>query len=276
MNQPYNPYAQQAPQAPAQQYAPQPQFAPQQPPAYLPQGFAPQGGGYAQQQGYGPQPGPQYPAPQAPQLATGTLDDFYQQPASGGGPALSFPTIGTTHVGVIAREMVAGDVQQQTDTRGIPQTFRDGRPKWVMVVPLTLPDGTTARWYVKGQAREALVAAMNKAGAPKGAPEMGAAVRVVFTNERQTGAGFNPAKEFSVDYARPNGAAVGPAQPPAPAVNQHPGAAPQPPVQAPPAPVAAPAPAPVAAQPTAFMPPNMDPAAAAAFAALTGQAPPSA
>ena len=182
---------------------------------------------------------PPMAAPAQP-LAHGTLDDFFDQPAAGG-KALVFDTPGDTRVGVVARAVTDGDVQQQTDTRGVPQTFRDGRPKFVMRVPLLVqpsadhPDGR-AVWYVKGAVRDELARAMAEAGAPAGPPEAGAAVQIAFTGTRPSGPGLNPTKLFAVAYQRPatqpspSPAAVPPPAPAlAPAPAAPPATAPQPP-----------------------------------------------
>jgi hypothetical protein len=207
------------PQAP--QYPP---AAPQQPaypaaPAYpQPQQFAPQ---YPVQQGY---PAPMM-APPPPALATGTIDDFFSQPSAGGGKALSFhqKPYGTTYVGIVTRPLGNGDIQQQTDTQQRPQFFKDGRPKFVMKVPLQLqpspefPDGL-ATWFVKGQARDELARAMSETGAPAGPPEAGSIIQITYTGERQAVVGMNPAKQFAVVYTRPDGTSSSPA----PAVAQQP------------------------------------------------------
>lgn len=192
---PQQPYAPQFPQAPQQAYPPAP---PQQ--QYQPQGY--------------PVPAHQ-PAPQGPPPAQGTLDDFYNQPSSGGGPSLKFEQLGTRYIGIVARPLGQGDVQQQTDTQGRPLTFRDGRPKWVMKVPLQMqpseqyPDGI-AQWYVKGAARDELSRAMAEAGAPAGAPEAGAVLDITFVSTRPSGQGMNPAKVFQVRYSRPQGSESAP------------------------------------------------------------------
>lgn len=269
------------PPAPAQQYVPAPpqQYQPQVPQ----QPVAPQYPGYPPQQGYAPAPAQYAPQPQAPAqpLAAGTIDDYYSQPSTGGGAGLKFsennqPIIGQSYVFQVARPIGNGDVQQQTNNQGVPQTFRDGRPKFVMIVPVQLlepspnhPDGL-AKWYVKGGTRDELARAMAEAGAPEGPPENGAVIRVTLTGTRSAGAGNNPAHVFAIQYVRPQGAApvqpaVAPAQP-APEVAAAPALAAQAPVQAmPPAPpqYAAPAPAPVQqyAQPVA--PPQYQQAPAA-------------
>jgi hypothetical protein len=161
--------------------------------------------GYPAQQ-YGQVPlAQQLPTPQQP-LASGTLDDFFDQPTVGGGQALKFDTLGRAYDVTVSRPITKADIQQQTDTRGIPQFFRDGRAKFQMIVPCVLPDGSAASWYVKGATREKLAAAMSAAGAPAGPPEAGARMRLTYAADVPTGAGFNPRKDIDVQYARPNGA----------------------------------------------------------------------
>lgn len=213
--QPFYPQAPAAypPAPPAQQY-------PQQP-------AAPQYPGYPPQQGYAPAPQQYAPAPAQPQqpLATGTIDDYYSQPSTGGGAGLKFtgpnnqPLINQSYVFQVTRPIGNGDIQQQTDQLGKPLFFRDGRPKFVMIVPVQLlepspnhPDGL-AKWYVKGAARDELARAMTEAGAPEGPPEAGAVIRVTLTGTRQSGPGMNPAHVFAVQYVRPQGATNAPAQP---------------------------------------------------------------
>lgn len=265
-----------------------------QPPApqYMPQGFP-------AQQPYYPQP-PQYGAPQqpAPQLAAGSLDAFFSQPSSGGGAALKFE-VNTAHVGVVSRPLTHGDVQQQTNPgNGQPSYYKDGRPKFVMKVPLKVAvsqahsDGQ-AQWFVAGAARDELLRAQLEAGAPEGPPEAGAVIYVQCTGTRPSGPGMNPAKTYAVRYWRPgnpeglqfaaqcgidmSGVTTGPAaENPAPApVTQGPQApAPQAP-QGPPAPPAAPiaqAPAPQPPAPAANS--GLSPEQQALLAQLTGQSAP--
>jgi hypothetical protein len=262
------------PQAP-QQYVPaQPQYGPAQ------------GYGQAQQPNGQPYGQPQQPAPQ---LAAGSLDAFYNQPSSGGGAALRFE-VGTRYVGIVTRPITNADIQQQTmPGNGQPAFFKDGRPKFVMKVPLQMqptpdrPDGL-GQWYVSGAARDELVRAMADAGAPEGPPEAGAVIDITCTGTRPAGVGMNPAKIYQVRYQRPNGAqpAVQPAAQPAaqpapqPAVQsaaaaaqqasaqtqQVPAQAQQPLQQAAVAPPAPPAPGPAT---------DLSPAQQALLAQLTGQ-----
>lgn len=234
-----------------------------------------------------PQPYAQPPAAPAQPLASGTLDEFYSQPSAGGGKSLAFKTIGTRYIGIVTRPIRDSDIQQQTDTQGRPQTFRDGRAKYVMRVPLQVqpspeyPDGL-AQWWVKGQARDDLVRAMAEVGAPAGPPEAGSVVDITYVADRPAGVGMNPAKQVRVVYKRPDDPYTAQTRswlglPPASVqpVPQQPQAAPvappaqfeQPPQQPP----AAPAPMPPAPQaavytppPAAFVPPSAPPGPAPA------------
>ena len=259
--------------APVQGYPPQQPGYPVAPPP---------GPQYAQQPYGYPQAQPGYPvaAPQqpAPQLANGTLDAYWSQPSSGGGAALKFE-VGTRHVGIVTRPITNADIQQQTQPgTGQPAFFRDGRPKFVMKVPLQTqpapdrPDGL-AQWYVAGAARDELVRAMTEVGAPSGPPEAGAIIDITCTGTRPAGAGMNPAKVYQVAYQRPQGADA--VHAPAPQAPAPPPAAPQPapPLAQPPMHpqgYAAPAAPPVAAPAIGQVP--TDPAKAALLAQLTGQA----
>lgn len=223
-------------------YPQQPGYAPQGYPAQQPgfpvpqpQGYAqpPAQGGYpAQQPGYPTAPAqggyptqqPSYPMGvpqgypqqmQSPpvQLAAGSLDEFYSQPASGWGPSWSWTTpttlpIGSMFVGVVARDITSGDVEQQVNNQGQPQTYRDGRARFVMKVPMNVPvnppryaDGR-AQWYVQGQARDELVRAMHAVGAPEGPPEAGALVFLTLSGERRNTFG-TMSKQVTVQYVRP-------------------------------------------------------------------------
>jgi hypothetical protein len=233
--------------------------------------------------GYGPPPAYGYPpvqmAPPAQPLAQGSLDDFFNQPSAGGGKSLAFPNqaFGTRYVGIVTRPLGPGDVQQQTDTMQRPQFFKDGRPKFVMKVPLQMqpaahPDGL-GTWFVKGQARDELVRAMAEAGAPAGPPEPGAIIDVTYITDRQAGAGMNPAKQFRVVYTRPNGAP--PALPQVQQPAQAPVAAEQPSYPVAPAapPIPPPATVPAPAQVAPAPPPDLTAEQQQLLARLTGGAP---
>lgn len=253
--QPQQPYAQPGyGQQPPQQYAP-PVPQPQQPYAqpYAPPGYPPQGA-------------PQQPPAQP--LAAGSLDQFYSQPSASSGPSLSFKDkpVGTTLMGIVARDVTHADVQQETDYQTkAPKFYKDGRPKFAMKVPLRVapsnehPEGEAA-WYVKGQTRDELVRAMTEAGV-EGAPKSGALVVITLQGKR-TIPGLNPANVFSVQYypdgQLPQGGAAAPVQQQAPAaqpVQQFqpqqpaPQPAPQPQVQQVPQPQYAAAPSVPQAQP---------------------------
>lgn len=220
-----------APQFPTQPGYPQQPYPAQPAPQYPPQQYA--GQAYTPQYGqpaYGPPAQP--PRPPAP---VGTLDDYYDQPASGGGPSFKFidasrqPMIGKWYAGIVSRPITNADVQAQVDPNtGITRTYKDGRPKFVLVVPMQVqpspefPDGV-AGWWVKGQARDELARAMAEAGAPVGTPEPGAAIRVTLMSTRPV-PNMNPAFVYRVEYMRPAGAApVAQPAPPAQPITQAPG-----------------------------------------------------
>lgn len=237
------------PQYPPQHYPPQYPVDPnatqtQYPPQYAP--AAPQH--YPPQQYYAP------PPPPPPPVVTGSLTDFYGAPSTAS-KAWVFrdKPIGTSYSGIVARVVGNGDVRQQTDQGGRPQTYKDGRPKWVMIVPMMVqpspeyPEGQ-ASWWVKGQARDELARAMAEAGAPEGPPEAGAGITVTLIGQRPI-PGMNPAFQYRIQYLRPGGAAPAP-QPMAPTYTPPPQVptpepqyvAPPQPVYAQPAPPQAPAP----------------------------------
>ena len=219
-------YAPQFPQMP-QQPDPQQAYAPPQGYPQQPQQVFPQPQAYPQ---YAPQMPQGYPMPQqpAPQLAAGTIDQFFAQPAAGGGAALKFD-VGTRHVFVVSRPITNGDIQQQTQPgSGLPAFYKDGRPKFVMRVPALVhptpqhPDGQ-AQWYCAGQASTELQRAMAEVGAPEGPPEAGAVIDITCTHTRPSGQGMNPAKNYKISYTRPNVApqAAPPAPVPVPAEHAH-------------------------------------------------------
>ena len=270
---------QQQPQYPAQQ--PPGQYAPPAPYAPAPAAYPP--APYAPPQGYAP--AQQYQQPAAPPPVQGTIDDFYNQPGGGSGKPLAFGTKppGTAYRVTVARAVTSADIIHQTDQQTkVPQFFKDGRPRLVMVVPVTLqpdheyPEGT-ASWWVKGQSRDELNRAMAAAGAPEGPPEAGAVLDIVKQGERPI-AGRSSQVIYGVTYWRPqgpNGVQDAPAQP------QYPAAPPAQPQYAPQAPAqpqyqqgqpqapAQPQYAPQApAQGQAMTPPGLDPAQQALFTQL--------
>lgn len=203
-------------------------YPPQQPGYAPPQAYAQPPAAYAPAPGYAPQqyaPPQQYAAPAPPPAARGTIDDFYSQPGGGSGKPLNFTgkPPGTTYRGTVARAVTNADILQQTDRNKVPLTHKDGRPKFVMVVPLIVaqspeyPEGM-ASWWVKGQPRDELSRAMAAAGAPEGAPEAGAVIDITFTGERQI-PGFNAQRIFAINYQRPQGNGQAPQ---APAPQPHP------------------------------------------------------
>lgn len=229
---------------PAPQY---PQAPPAQPQPYAqPQGYPAYPQQPAQNVGYPPPMAP----PQAPAipLANGTLDDFYNQPSGGTGPAISWKgkPEGTTYVGIVARDVTNADIQQDSDPMTKqPKFFRDGRPQFVMKVPLKVapsqefPDGECT-WFVRGQARDELSRAMAEAGV-QGAPKGGAGVRVTLVQRKPSRAGGNPANIVQVAYqpgAGQTGGQAAASGAPIPAPSPAPEVQPQAPVQQAPQPQA--------------------------------------
>lgn len=220
MNAPYNQPPQGYPQGYPQDHR-QPAGYPQSPQGYPQQPYAPPQG-YPQQYGY-PQQGPPAPPPPAPAQNI-TLDDYFNQPSGGGGPFLSFPYPGVTNKqgvrgyhgltyrGIVSRKITKADVRQQTDTDDKPLSYRDGRPRLEMLVPLAVapsemfPEGN-AVWPVKGQSRDELERAMAEVGAPEGAPEEGSAVKITYVSDRPTKG--MPQKQFAIRYWRPDQVATG-------------------------------------------------------------------
>jgi hypothetical protein len=281
-------YAPPPQQPPVQQYPPQ---YPQAPAPPAPQQYAPPG--YAPQQGYAPVP----QQPPAPPLASGTIDDYYSQPSSGGGPSISWShngypkPEGTSYAGIVARDVTNADIQQQTDPKtGQPKFYRDGRPQFVMKVPLQVqpsqefPDGE-ATLFVRGQMRDELVRAMGEQGLD-GAPRAGDGLSVTLVSRKPSRGGGMPQNVFAISYGRTQqaqGAAPAGTGAPSPAPvqveqPQAPQQVAQPQYQ--PAPVQqyaqAPAPAQVpqqAAPAQPGVPQGMDAEQAALFARITGQQP---
>lgn len=216
------------------QYPAYPQQAPQQP-------YAPPAPVYPQQgypQGY-PQQAPQ---PPAVPLSNGTLDDFYSQPSGGGGPAVSWKgkPDGSWIQGTVTRDVTNGDVIHDTDpVTQQPKFYRDGRPQYVMKVPLKVtpsqefPEGE-AVLFVRGQLRDELTRAMTAANAAP-SPKAGDQLVVQLTHRKPSRQG-SPQNVFAVQYvAAQPGQGAGASSPapapqaptaPSPAVGQ-----PTPPVQ---------------------------------------------
>lgn len=230
-------------------------------------------------------------AVQAPpqQLANGTLEDFYNQPTgSGGGPSVTSKFFTKRQQGSwlqleVVSDATNSDVRQQTTPQGIPQTFKDGRPKFVLVVKVKVlgssdgthvtefPDGLGSLW-VKGVLADELRRAMAAAGDPSGYPKGGAQIVMISAGEQASRTpGFSATKLYQLQYAGAAGEqrdlqavaqAANPVNPtaapsPAPAVNA---TAPSAATTTPPATAPVPAPAPVASAPALALPSTPAPA----------------
>lgn len=143
-----------------------------------------------------------------------TLSDFNSEPASAAGKSWVFHQrpVGTSYVGIVARETGDADVRPMTNQGQIVmRQDGSGQPKLILVVPMLVmpdaayPDGRATMW-VKGTLRDQLNAAMARVGVtrPNGTPESGALVQVTLANIRPTGNGRNPAYEYSVTYWPPS------------------------------------------------------------------------
>jgi hypothetical protein len=217
--QPYGyPPQQYPPQAPAPQAYPPAQPAYQQPPA-APYG-APQypPASYPAAPAYGAPP-----QPAAPPAVAGTLDDYYDQPSTGGGPSISWKNKpdGTTYIGAVAGKP---SVFQDTDPKtNMPKTYRDGRPQFAMKIPLHVqpsaehPDGE-ASLYVRGQMRDEMVRAMAEVGLPdRYEPQTGDVIQVTLLQRKPTQSGI-PKNVFGIRYTPGPGAGTGaPSPAPVPA-----------------------------------------------------------
>lgn len=243
-------YAPQAPVSPPQAQFQQPQYAPQ----YAPQPqFA--------------QPAPQVAAPE-PVLARGTLEDFWDQPSVTGGGAGVTKFFNGKQQGhwldmIVSRDLLHSDTRQQTDINGVPQAYKDGRPKFVLIIPVTVTassDGSHGSFFPEGNAtiwvKGALKDEFARALAAAGMREIKGGTRIIMTGAGEKPSnrpGFSATKLYQINLFAPDGqvATVQVAQPvqEAPAPVPAPGlpAAPASPFQAP-APVA---PSPVPGAPVA-------------------------
>ncbi len=225
-NQPGTPGYQPYPQQPAYGQPPMapPGYPPAQPPYYPPQAppvqqFAPQVPGYP----------PQYGTPAAPEpvLARGTLEDYLDQPSSGGGVAIT-KFFGVRPQGArlqlrVTRDLTNADVRQQTDINNIPATYKStGKPKWVLILPVEVlwsSDGShptiftegVASIWLKGATSDAFKAAMAAAGIsdPDKALARGKLAGVVLLMESAGEKppwkpGMSPAKLYNFQYTPNN------------------------------------------------------------------------
>ena len=216
------------PTAPAQPYAPPPQAPP-----YAPQpGYPAPGPGFQQpppQQPYPPQqyaPPPQqqyapampYPPQEfVPEAPPPTVSDFFEQPASGGGKALSFNMVGVRYTGTVVRDVTDADMERAREMGSRPGMMGavakhpDGRDKINMKVPVLLDQPTAefptgiAVWYVKGNERSELLRAMQMAGAEPGPPKGGDRIDITYTHDEPSRSGFNPRKVKHIVYTVGNG-----------------------------------------------------------------------
>lgn len=226
--------------------------APQAQSAYVPQ---------AQQQAQQPQP----------ELARGTLEDFYSQPAASNGGKGATQFFGSVQKGNrkpdgtwlqlrIDRDITNADVSQLTDTNNVPQTWKygpmAGKPKFQLTIPATAigsSDGThlqffeggAVRLYLKpGPVTDAFRAALQAGGEPSGFPKAGSQLVMIAAGQKANKGNYSPTMLYDFRYTAPNGSETpaAPENPPAdnPQIPVPP--APVPPVEPPATPPAPPAP----------------------------------
>lgn len=190
-----------------------------------------------------------------PTLARGTLEDFYNQPTgSGGGPSVTSKFFTKRAQGSrlqmrVISDVTNADVRQQTTPQNIPQTFKDGRPKFVLVVKVQVlwssdgthvtefPDGLGSLW-VKGVLADELRRSMAAAGDASGYPKGGSIIDMTSAGEQASRTpGFSATKLYQLQYVPPT---VDPTAQAAPAPTTIPAVATPAPIATPPFDTAAP------------------------------------
>lgn len=182
-------------------------FAAAQQAAMATQGFAPAPQGY-QPQGYQPMPQQFIPqnVPPAQPAARGSLEAMFGQPNTGEGPAVKLNSqtpIGTTVMLIVKRDVVDGDVAQQTAPgTGVPVFRKDGTPVFRMVIPVTNVSNGNADegLYVSGGLWTNLNNAMHGAGYPVGtAPKGGDGIKITVSSKYTNGFGTT-SNRYEVEY----------------------------------------------------------------------------
>lgn len=161
-----------------------------------------------QPQGYQQMPANFTPPAQAPKTpaVAGSLSALFGQPNAGNGPAVKLTTqtpVGTTVLLKVARDVVDGDVRQQTSPQTKQPLFRnDDSPMFVLVVPVVNLSNNSAdeSLWCGGQMWTAMNGAMHKAGYPAGtAPKEGDLIKVTIESRFTNGFG-NASNKFKVEY----------------------------------------------------------------------------
>lgn len=130
---------------------------------------------------------------------------------SGGGNAVSFPTIGSSVTGTISAVHPPEPVMDPATRK--PSTDKNGRTKMQVRIELATDerdptdefDDGSRTLYVKSWMSNAIGDALRKAG--KTEPEIGGKLTVTFTSEEPTAPGLNPAKKYSAVYVPPKAGA---------------------------------------------------------------------
>jgi hypothetical protein len=126
---------------------------------------------------------------------------------SGGAPVAKFENVGDTWSGRIVK---VDPPTQQTDLKGEPKFYNDGKPMMQVVItlqtdrndPEIADDDGQRRLYVKGWMQTAIREAVKKAGCSS--VEEGATLAVQYTGDgKSQGAGYNPPKLYRAQYKPP-------------------------------------------------------------------------
>ncbi len=127
------------------------------------------------------------------------MSDEFMQSTNGGSkhPPLTFPTVGTTHSGLVLEVKKLEDRDLGT---GQPKTFDNGDPRYVFV--FTLQTATeTANLWVRGQMQKAIREAADKAGV---STLVGCTLAVRYTGDgEKKSAAFNAPKLYAAKVDAP-------------------------------------------------------------------------
>jgi hypothetical protein len=118
---------------------------------------------------------------------------------------------------VVTRDLMHSDTHQLTDINGVPQSYKDGRPKFVLIIPVTVTnssDGTHGSFFSEGNAtiwvKGALKDEFARAMAAAGIRELKGGTRIVTASAGEKASkrpGFSPTKLYSVTLYPADGSA---------------------------------------------------------------------
>ncbi len=125
-------------------------------------------------------------------------DEFMESIGNGNKyPALTFPSVGTTHSGVV---LEVKKLQEKDFTTGQLKTYDNGDPRWVFVFTLNTSNGPANLW-VRGQMQRAIREAADKAGV---STLVGSTLSVRYTGDgEKKSAVFNAPKLYAAKVEAP-------------------------------------------------------------------------